>query len=492
MLHCSIFVSYQSFTHLNRTFLINVLFLIGINVLIKPFYLFGIDRVVQNTVGAEVYGLYAAVINFTFLLQIISDFGIQSYNNKNIAQHRNLLGKYFPNIIILKVILAGLYVLVLFPAAWLLQYEWSIFPMILAVGINQILISLLFYMRSNVSGLGFYRTDSLLSALEKLLMILVCGILLYVPAFKENFRIEWFIYAQMGALLIATLTAYLIVRKHLPKIKWRYNPLYLRIILRDSYPYALVIFLMTFYTKIDVVMIERMLSDGRSEAGIYVSGYRLLDAVNMTGFLFASLLLPMFSRMLKLGESIKPLFKLSFLLIWSISIAVAANVWFFRNEISSLLYIDSTPYWGTVLGSLMLTYVAVSGIYISSTLITAEGQLKQMNGIFVAGIVINVILNFFLINQDGALGAAVATIITQSFVLLSQMILIRTLFKFKVNKKLTLSVLSYTLLVIMVAWKFYSFSDVIWQWRFVGSGGIAILLAIGCGMIQPRELKTLK
>jgi len=477
---------------LNRTFLINVLFLIGINVLIKPFYLFGIDRVVQNTVGTDVYGLYAAIINFTFLLQIISDFGIQSYNNKNIAQHRNLLGKYFPNIIILKVILAGLYLLVLFPAAWLIKYEWSVFPMIFAVGINQILISLLFYMRSNVSGLGFYRTDSLLSALEKLLMILVCGTLLYVPAFKENFRIEWFIYAQMAALLIATLTAYLIVRKHLPKIKWRYNPLYLRIILRDSYPYALVLFLMTFYTKIDVVMIERILSDGRSEAGIYVSGYRLLDAVNMTGLLFASLLLPMFSRMLKLGEPIKPLFKLSVLLIWSIAIAVAANVWFFRNEISALLYVESTPYWGTVLGSLMLTYVAVSGIYILSTLITAKGQLKQMNGIFVMGIVINVLLNFFLISRDGALGAAVATIITQTFVLLSQMILIRALFKFKLNKKLVISVLCYTLLVTIVAWNFHSFSDIIWQWRFVGSGGIALLLAIVCGLIRPQELKSLK
>ncbi len=477
---------------MNRTFLINVLFLIGINVLIKPFYLFGIDMEVQNTVGKEVYGLYFAIINFTFLLQIISDFGIQSYNNKNIAQHRNLLGKYFPNIIILKVILAGLYLLVLFPAAWLLQYEWTVFPMILAVGINQILISLLFYMRSNVSGLGFYRTDSLLSAMEKLLMILVCGTLLYVPAFKENFRIEWFIYAQMGALLTATLTAYMIVRKHLPKIKWRYNPLYLRIILRDSYPYALVVFLMTFYTKIDGVMIERMLPDGRAEAGIYASGYRLLDAVNMTGFLFASLLLPMFSRMLKLGESIKPLFKLSFLLIWSIAIAVAANVWFFRNEISSFLYVESTPYWGTVLGSLMLTYVAVSGIYISSTLITAEGQLKQMNGIFVVGIIINVLLNFFLISQDGALGAAVATIITQSFVLLSQMTLIRTLFDFKVNKKVVLKVSAYVLLVTLVAWQLYNYSGMIWQWRFVISGGIALILAIICGMIQPRELKSLK
>jgi len=461
-------------------------------VLIKPFYIFGIDRVVQNTVGSEVYGLYFAIINFTFLLQIISDFGIQSYNNKNIAQHRNLLGKYFPNILMLKAILAILYLLVVFPMAWLLQYEWSVFPMILAIGVNQILISLLFYMRSNVSGLGLYRTDSLLSAMEKLLMIIVCGTLLYIPAFKENFRIEWFIYAQMGALLTATFTAYLIVRKHLPKIKWRYNPRYLRIILRESFPYALVIFLMTFYTKIDVVMIERMLPNGRSEAGIYASGYRLLDAVNMTGFLFAGLLLPMFARMLKLGESIKPLFKLSFMLIWSISIAVAANVWFFRNEITTLLYVEATPYWGLVLGSLMLTFVAVSGIYITSTLITAEGRIKQMNVIFVIGIIINVVLNLFLINRDGALGAAVSTVITQSFVLLSQIILIRGLFQFKFNKKLALRILIYALLVIMIAWKFYIISNVLWQWRFIGSGGIALLLAIGSGMIQPRELKSLK
>lgn len=469
-----------------------MLFLISINVLIKPFYLFGIDRVVQNTVGKEAYGLYFAIINFTFLLQIISDFGIQSYNNKSIAQHRNLLGKYLPNILTLKAILAVLYLLVIFPVAWLLQYEWSVFPMILAVGINQILISLLFYMRSNVSGLGLYRTDSLLSGMEKLLMIIVCGTLLYVPALKANFRIEWFIYAQMGTLLMTTFIAYLIVRKHLPKIEWRYNPRYLWIILRQSYPYALVVFLMIVYTKIDGVMIERMLPNGRAEAGIYASGYRLLDAVNMTGFLFAGLLLPMFARMLKLGESTKALFKLSLLLIWSISIAVAANVWFFRNEITMLLYVEATPYWGLVLGSLMLTFVAVSGTYISSTLITAGGRLKQMNGVFVIGIVINVTLNFFLINRDGALGAAVATIITQTFVLLSQMVLIRELFHFKFNKKLALRVLCYSVLVTLIAWKLYTFSGILWQWRFICSGGIAILLAVGCGLIQPRELKSLK
>ncbi len=477
---------------MNRTFLINVLFLIGINVLIKPFYLFGIDRVVQNTVGKEAYGLYFAIINFTFLLQIISDFGIQSYNNKNIAQHRNLLGKYLPNILMLKAILATIYLLVIFPMAWLLQYEWSVFPMIFAVSINQILISLLFYMRSNVSGLGLYRTDSLLSAMEKLLMIIVCGSLLYIPAFKENFRIEWFIYAQMGALLTATLTAYMIVRKHLPKIKWRYNPLYLRIILRESYPYALVLFLMTFYTKIDGVMIERMLPNGRAEAGIYASGYRLLDAANMTGLLFAGLLLPMFARMLKMKESIRPLFKLSFLLIWAISISVAAQCWFFRNEITMLLYSEANEYWGTVLGYLMLTYVAVSGTYVASTLITAEGKLKRMNKIFVAGIVLNVVLNLFLIQQNGAAGAAVATIITQSFVLLAQLILIVKLFNMNIDFLLILRVVSYAILVTITAWWAYTYWPGDWRWKLVGSSFISIILSLVCGMISLGQLKSLK
>lgn len=477
---------------MNRTFLINVLFLITINLLIKPFYLFGIDRVVQNTVGKEVYGLYFAILNFTFLLQIISDFGIQSYNNKNIAQHRNLLGKYFPNILMFKAILAVLYLLVIFPVAYLLQYEWQIFPFIFIIAVNQILISLLFYMRSNVSGLGLYRTDSMLSALEKLLMIIVCGILLYVPVLRANFKIEWFVFAQTGSLLLATFIAYTVVRKHLPKIKWRYNPIYLRIILRESYPYALVIFLMTFYSKLDGVMIERLLDNGRAEAGIYASGYRLLDAVNMTGLLFASLLLPMFARMLKLKESTRPLFKLSFLLIWSISIAVAANSWFFRNEISILLYDEATLYWGTVLGYLMLTFVAVSGTYITSTLITASGKLMQMNMIFLAGIVINVVLNFILIRSDGAVGAAIATLFTQSFVLMGQFWLVRKLFSFKINIIVIFRILLYAVLVTAAAWGLYEYNFFDWRLRFVFSGIIAILCAILCGMIRPMELKNLK
>lgn len=477
---------------MNRTFLINAIFLISINVLIKPFYIFGIDRVVQNTVGESTYGFYFSIVGFTYLLQIISDFGIQNYNNKNIAQHRKLLGKYFPNILILKFILALLYLAVIFPVAILLQYEWIAFWMIFMVAVNNILIGLSFYMRSNISGLGFYRTDSILSAMDKTLMILICGILLYTPSFRADFKIEWFIYAQTFSLLLTTLTAYWIVRKHLPPIKWRINPVFLRLILKESYPYALVLFLMTVYTKVDSVMIERMLPDGKSEAGIYASGYRLLDAVNMVGFLFAGLLLPMFSRMLKKQESIASLFKLSFLLIWAISIAVSANVWFFKNEIALLLYDNATAYWGMVMGYLLLTFVAVSGTYIVGTLLTAEGRLMKMNRIFVIGILLNITLNYFLIQSDKAAGAAIATVVTQSFVLIAQAILLQRIFKFNISIQIVMRILIYAVLVTFSAYLFYHTQIIDWRGRFVISGGVAILLAILCGMIQPQALRSLK
>src|ERR1019366_9241981 len=86
-------------------------------------------------------------------------------------------------------------------------------------------------------------------------------------------------------------------------------------ILKKSLPFAILMMLMACYNRLDTVMLERMLPDGAKQVGIYAHGFRLLDAANMIGFLFAGLLLPIFSRMLKYKESVEALVKLSFLLL---------------------------------------------------------------------------------------------------------------------------------------------------------------------------------
>jgi len=94
---------------MKREFLLNIAFLLGINLIIKPLYLFGIDRSVQNIAEQGEYGLYFELFNFTFLFQILNDLGIQAYSNRYVAQHPDRVGIFFSETISLKLILGLLF-----------------------------------------------------------------------------------------------------------------------------------------------------------------------------------------------------------------------------------------------------------------------------------------------------------------------------------------------------------------------------------------------
>lgn len=474
---------------MKREFLINILFLLTINLLIKPFYIFGIDRTVQNTVPPGDYGLYFALFNFTFLLQIINDFGIQNFNNRNIAQHHQLLDKYFPNILILKGLLGIGYFLVVFIAAGVFGYESKYFPLIGCIAFNQILLSLTLFFRSNISGLSRYRTDSIISVTDKLLLIIICSILLWVDPFKHHFQIEWFIYAQTVSLGLTALLAFFIVKSHIQQLRFRFRPGFLWLILRNSYPYALVIFLMTAYTRIDGVMLERILSNGQIEADIYASAYRLLDASNMFGFLFAGLLLPMFAKMIKEKQALGSLIRFSLQFILAGAIALAVATYWFQEEIMVLLYDDGNAYSGRILGWLILSFVAISGSYIYGTLLTANGSLMKMNRIFVIGVIFNIGLNLWLIPVYKAWGAAIATCFTQFFVFFAQVLLAKKELKLENNYQIILRVVVYTFLCNLIAFGLYTSTLEQWFVKFLLCMGASIALAF---LLKLLDLKSLR
>ena len=81
---------------MRKKFAGNLLLLIFANVLIKPFWIFGIDRVVQNRIGLAEYGTYLALFNFSFLFGIVLDFGLSNFNNRAVARHPSRLASYLP------------------------------------------------------------------------------------------------------------------------------------------------------------------------------------------------------------------------------------------------------------------------------------------------------------------------------------------------------------------------------------------------------------
>ncbi len=74
-------------------------------------------------------------------------------------------------------------------------------------------------------------------------------------------------------------------------------------------------------------MIELLLSDGKIYAGIYAQAYRLIDVLSVIPFLFAGLLLAIFSSMIKSNKKIEDLIIFSFniLLILTIILLIPIN-----------------------------------------------------------------------------------------------------------------------------------------------------------------------
>jgi O-antigen/teichoic acid export membrane protein len=438
---------------LKRKFVTNLILLLFLNLLIKPFYIFGIDRTVQNLVGDETYGFYFALFNFSLILNILLDVGITSYNNRNISRHNFLLTKHLSHIVGLKILLACVYTVFSLIVAAIIGYDKIQIQLLVFLILNQFLLSFILYLRSNISALQLFRTDSILSVLDRTLMIGICSILLFIPALREQFIIEWFVYAQTAAYLLTALITLAIVLNKSGRIVVRFNLAFFFIFLRKSYPYAILFLLMSLYNRLDTVMLERMLpgSRGHEQAGIYAQAFRLLEAVSNFGLLFPMLLLPILSKMIKHREPVGQMIKLSYTLLIVPAIVIAISSVYYDKEIMSVLYKSNTEYSSDILGLLMIGFIGIATTYIFGTLLTANGSLKQLNIMAFSGMVLNVTLNLILIPQFEAYGSAYASLSTQLFTGAAQVILAVYIFKLKPGLIYIAQLIAFTGLVILIA-----------------------------------------
>ena len=437
---------------MKRKFVTNLILLLFLNLLIKPFWIFGIDRTVQNLVGDQSYGLYFALFNFSILLNILLDVGITNYNNRNIAQHNFLLPKHLSNIVGLKFLLAIVYTIFCLGIAAIIGYDKIQFHILFFLIFNQFLISFTLYLRSNISGLLFFRTDSIIWVLDRSFMIIICSIILFTNILDGKFSIKWFVYAQTAAYVITSLITFAIVLKKSGRIKVRFDLKFFLVFLRKSYPYALLILLMSFYNRIDSVMLERLLPDtlGKEQAGIYAQAFRLLDAVSMFGVLFAGLLLPIFAKMIKQKESVGQMVQLSYTLIIVPAIIIAVSSVYYNQEIMTVLYKSNTEHSSGILGILMIGFIGIATTYIFGSLLTANGSMKHLNIMAFSGMVLNVVLNLILIPRYLAFGSAYASLATQIFTGATQLILALVIFKLKPNVKFIIQLLIFLGVVVVL------------------------------------------
>ncbi len=421
---------------MQKKFFSNLIWLIFFNLLIKPYAIFGIDAEVQNRVGTETYGMYFTLLNFTLLFNILLDVGITNYNTRYVAQYPLLVKRYIGNMLSLKLVLFLVYSIFTVFIAYVFGVEPSQIGFVTILIINQFFISMMQFLRSYFAGLLLFKWDIFLSILDRIVLILVVSVLLYAPWFENQFKIEWFIYAQLFSFGLSVLVAFVLVLWKVGIPRFHIGKILSYAILKKSLPFALLVLLMMLYSRMDALMLERLHIHGHKQVGVYAQSYRMLEASLMFIMLFCSLLYPIFSRMIIERSNVKSLIisssKMVFAFTSILAVTCGGFAWFILNSIYDHDIDMAVP----TFRILMLSVVPTSMVLILGTYLTANGSLKKLNTFSFVGLLLNIVFNFILIPKHGSFGAAVSTLIGQSMILILYLISIWKMihFEFKLNE----------------------------------------------------------
>jgi O-antigen/teichoic acid export membrane protein len=389
----------------------SLVLMIVLNMVIKPAWVFGIDRQVQNQVGVAEYGIYFSLFNLSVVFIFLLDWGLTTYFNRQLAMQSPEAGSTTGSFLQLKLFFSLFYALVVCSAAWITGIQrWDI---VVCVILIQVFYSLFMFFRAALTARQFFLTDAWLSVVDKSLMLLIAGFLLYYPSLHGSMTIERFAWLQAACLGVAMLIAWLCLWQKKLLHHLRFSGFPAKKIFRQAFPFALIVLLMSVHARLDAFLLERLNANGAYETGVYAAAYRLLDASNMVGMLTASFLLPYIVRQWSGSKNISEVILTGrhFLLMFAIGISCVTI--FMGGWIQQLLYHHKDMNAVTVLQWCLPALIGYSLTQIYGTALTATGHIRPFCVIVGMASLVNILLNLLLIPSLGAKGCCIAALCSQ-------------------------------------------------------------------------------
>lgn len=449
--------------------------LIVLNVVIKPLWIFGVDRQVQNAVGTAAYGTYFSLFNLSIVFSFLLDWGLTTFFNRQLAsQKENFIDKA-GSFLFIKLLFALVYMAIIFLAAWIAGIKrWDI---LLSIVLIQVFTSLFLFFRGIITAQQWFSTDAWLSVLDKTLMILLCGSLLYYPAVFGAMTIHKFLFTQTACTVLAMLCALGILFRRGVGFSVSSKSVLNKQLFTAALPFAIIVLLMSLHYRLDGFLLERIHPNGAYEAGVYAAAYRLLDAANMIGYLFASFLLPYIAKQWSEKKDIQAVILTSRHFLIMFSVTVVSAVFFLAPWIQQILYHHNNADAIKVLQYCIPALIGYSLVQIYGTVMTATGQIVSFCYITLMAVVINTVLNLLLIPSLGAKGCCIAALASQLFCGIAAMVYVKQ--KSGISFHLR-SLLIYIFTAAILIGFFYGCKDLlISKWLLLaGAGMITLLLMI--------------
>ncbi|MDY7023867.1 MAG: flippase [Cyanobacteriota bacterium] len=361
---------------------------------------------IARVLGPEEYGIFAAAVALAAILSLFIQFGLPVLITREVAAHPDEAPQSTLSFLLLEGLTSLGVLIILLPLTFILGYEGQALIVCYIAVFSEICRAAIMTLRGVVKGLGWFRTESVIVAIERLAVVLIATTVLYQT------QSLILVFSTVVIVRAASLTGILFYLNRQVKIHSPINQKKLISILKMAYPFALSGVLWILYYQVDVVMLKS-LSTGE-ETGFYSAAYRVLEMFSALPRVIFHVIFTRFARYQvsepeRLPEQIYKATRL--LLIAVIPALVIAG--FIQTHIIKILYgeefLKSIQSLSILLPSLGVKIFSK----IAEEFLQATGHEKKLPRILMIAASVNVVVNAILIPHFASMGAAIATLASE-------------------------------------------------------------------------------
>ena len=365
---------------------------------------------IARYLGPEQFGLFSYAQSFAALFLVLATLGLDGIVIRELVKDESKADKLIGTAFVLKLIGAIVVFAILAAAVGLTSNDTYTNTLVF------IIASATIFQAFNV--VDFYFQAKVLSkyvAFVNAITLFISSVVKIVLILNEAPLIAFAWIVLFDSIVLAIGFIYIYIKKNTTSsIQYlSFNKLTAIDLLRDSWPLILSGIVTSIYMRIDQVMIKEILDT--EAVGQYAAAVRLSEAWYVIPVVIASSLFPAIVNAKKQNEELYylRLQKLYNLMTW-MAITIAIAMTFLSDWVVDLLYGSQYDQAG---GVLMIH--AWSGIFVFLGVASGKWFLSENLQVLAFwrtfyGMIINIVLNIFLIPKYGIQGAAVATLVSQS------------------------------------------------------------------------------
>jgi len=366
-----------------------------------------------NSVGAKGYGEFSFVfVAGVIILQPSLDIGLNQLIAKWVSRgNTEVIRNSFQIKSRVSVVLLPLFIL--------LGWWYEIHPILLGTILIYFLVNTIQQSLFGIlRGLEDLRPESVTVAMQSLLALIVLWIFV-------NREIDEAWIGSLVLMLTRCAGTFLVTgifwKKYLLKLKNYENNKTLQSISnlwQEALTLGLVLFLIQLYFRIDTIMLGLLSS--KTEVGLYSVSFNLMEGT----FFIPSVVMAAIFPGLSQAKQFFNYFRKGLLLLSLTGITCGGAVFLLAEIIIKMFFAQEFQGSGEVLKILALAIPIIFWGYLMTQSLVALDHNRIYLAITAFAVLLNVILNYWLIPEYGAKGAAIATVLTEALIPLSCFLMI--------------------------------------------------------------------